>query len=110
MLFNLALVAAIVPAVLGYAIPPSAKAGDIIPNQYIVVLKESVSEAEFSSHRSWATERHTEASRKRDLGNKGMEHTYNFGNLKGYSGTFDAETIEEIASRTEVCTPFNTRY
>jgi|SRR5690606_6306198 len=80
-----------------------AKAGDVIPNSYIVVLKDSVSDAEFQSHRLWAVDSHSAALAKRgDLGTRGLKHTYNLGKLKGYSGSFDKETIAQIASRPEV--------
>lgn len=103
-LTNIALAAlAILPA-FGSPVPATPKAGDIIPDSYIVVLNEGVSNAAFQSHQSWASGVSTASLRKRGLEVRAetFDYTYNFGTLKGYAGTFDKETIEEIASRAEV--------
>lgn len=103
---NLALVAlAILPlGALSAVVPAHAKAGDAIPDSYIVVLKDSISKEAFSTHQAWAKDLHSAAARKRDTAAKlsGFEHSYNFGKLRGYSGSFDKQTIQEIASRTDV--------
>lgn len=78
------------------------KAGDIIPDSYIVVLKDTASTAQLSSSKSFAASVHSEAVQKRDVKVRGIKHTYNFGKLKGYSGDFDKDTIATIATRPEV--------
>jgi oryzin len=78
------------------------KAGDIIPDSYIVVLKDTVSTSELSSHKSWAQSVHSNAVAKRDVKAKGIKHSYNFGKLKGYAGNFDKDTIATISTRPEV--------
>lgn len=101
---NLALAAlAILPA-FGSPVPAAPKAGDIVPDSYIVVLNEGTSQSAFQAHQSWATSVHTASLRKRGLEAtaKTFEYTYNFGTLKGYAGTFDKATIDEISSRAEV--------
>lgn len=92
---------AVVPA---FAAPLSVpKAGDIIPDEYIVVLKEGVSSAAFSKHQDWASQRHSAAMAKRgEAPTKTFKYTYDAGNFKGYAGKFDKATIEEIGTREEV--------
>jgi oryzin len=81
----------------------AAKKGDIVPDSYIVVLKDDISASAFASHRAWANDLHSAALAKRgDTGLHGLRHTYNMGKLKGYAGTFDKETIAEISGRSEV--------
>lgn len=77
-------------------------AGDVIAGSYIVVLHPNISTQAFSNHREWATRLHAKHNAKRDTQNKGLGHLYDFGSLKGYSGTFDTETIREISARAEV--------
>jgi hypothetical protein len=81
----------------------AAKKGDVVPNSYIVVLNSDISATAFASHRAWANDLHSSSLAKRgDIGLAGVRHTYNFGGLKGYSGSFDNETIAEISARSEV--------
>ena len=87
------------------ALGAAAKIGDIIEDSYIVVLKPGITDSEFSSHYSWAADLHSEAVVRRGAAAaaKGIKHTYNIGKgLKGYAGSFNKETIQEIASRAEV--------
>lgn len=81
----------------------AAKAGDLVQDSYIVVLKNGISASEFAAHRAWANDLQSSALAKRgDTGHSGLKHTYNMGKLKGYSGTFDQQTIEEIKKRSDV--------
>lgn len=103
-LTNLALAAlAILPA-FGSPVPTAPKAGDIVPDSYIVVLNEGVSQSAFQAHQNWASSVYTASLRKRGLEAPAetFQYTYNFGTLKGYAGTFDKATIDEISSRAEV--------
>lgn len=79
-------------------------AQDVVPNSYIVVMNSDVSDQQFDSHRNWAANVHhfnIESSGSTPLG--GMRHTFNFLGMKGYSGTFDETTINEIAENPLVC-------
>ncbi|KAL7272639.1 hypothetical protein RUND412_004540 [Rhizina undulata] len=88
---------------LGSPIPQGSTVGAVVPNAYIVVLNENISESDFSAHRLWAADLHASSlARIGDTGTTGLKHTYSLGSLKGYSGTFDKATIDEIATRTEV--------
>jgi hypothetical protein len=80
------------------------KAGDIIPDSYIVVLKDTASTAQLSESKAFAAAIHSEAVQKREVKARGIKHTYNFGKLRGYAGQFDKDTIATIATRPEVRT------
>src|SRR5438045_9169033 len=68
---------------------------DVIKDAYIVIMKDGISEAEFSDHRLWAADLHASRLAKRGFSNTtGMKYTYDFANFKGYSGLFDADTIK----------------
>ncbi|KAF8541510.1 serine proteinase [Trichophaea hybrida] len=97
-LHHLILTATALQGALGAPTARALKAGDIIEGSYIVVLNSNISSSALSTHQSWATTRLA----KRNTGLSGLTHTYNLGELKGYAGSFDKETIEEIAKREEV--------
>jgi hypothetical protein len=100
---NLTITAAFVAAVLAAPLARDAKAGSIIPNSYIITLKPDVDQSGVASHLTWVNEVH-----KRSLGRRGfsgVEHTYEGAtSFKGYAGTFDEATIEEIRNSPEVST------
>lgn len=99
-LTNLALAAlAILPA-FGSPVPASG----VIPDSWIVILNEGISQSAFQAHQSWASNAQSESMRKRGLEARSttFDYTYNSGPMMGYAGTFDKATIEKIASRPEV--------
>ncbi|EEP78435.1 conserved hypothetical protein [Uncinocarpus reesii 1704] len=74
-----------------------ASSKDIIPNSYIVVMKDSVSSTEFDSHVSGVTNLHHEHLSKRGSTNfGGLKHMYSINGWQGYSGSFSRDTINEI--------------
>ncbi|KAK2734220.1 Secreted subtilisin-like serine protease sub5 [Myotisia sp. PD_48] len=77
------------------------KDANVIPDAYIVVMKENVSERQFSAHRSWVSDIHHNLTR-RGLDGEGVKHTYDFQRMKGYSGVFDRDTIRDIANDPNV--------
>ncbi|KAI1912735.1 subtilisin-like serine protease [Ophidiomyces ophidiicola] len=99
--FPLALVAL---SVNGAEILSAPAGAEVIKNSYIVVMKDDVSSQDFDSHRDWVANIHHERLARRgstDVG--GMRFTYKFdGALKAYAGSFDKETIQEIAKRPNV--------
>ncbi|EZF35208.1 hypothetical protein H109_06624 [Trichophyton interdigitale MR816] len=102
-LFSLSLCA------LSLAIPSKLigleNAQDVIPNSYIVVMKSTVSEAEFQTHQAWASKIHRRSLGERDEtlgGLDGLKATFEFEGLKGYSGAFDKKTIELITRNPAV--------
>lgn len=79
----------------GLTAPTQKRAGDVIPGQYIVVLKDEVDTNGFSAHQEKVKKLRTAK------GNK-IAQTYTIGNYKAYSGNFEAAAIEEIATLPEV--------
>lgn len=99
-LTNLALAAlAILPA-FGSPVPKSG----VIPNSWIVILNDGISASAFQEHQTWASNAQGASMRRRGLEARAatFDYTYNTKSMKGYAGTFDQATIEEIASRPEV--------
>ncbi|KAI9172215.1 subtilisin [Paramyrothecium foliicola] len=93
-----AFIAAVLAAPL---IPRGAKAGDVVANSYIITLKSNLDSSNVESHLSWVNDVHKRSLGRRDL--NGVEHTYEgLTSFKGYAGTFDAATIEEIRNSPEV--------
>jgi hypothetical protein len=85
---------ALLPAVLA---APAPRAPEVIPNKYIITLKDNVAA---DSHLSWVSDVHTRSLSKRDT--VGVENTYDIGKWHAYAGEFDEATIEEIKSNPEV--------
>jgi hypothetical protein len=95
--------AAALPFINAAAIIKPNNQKDVIKDAYIVVMKDGISAEEFSNHRLWAADIHTSRLAKRGSSDiSGVKYTYDIGNLKGYSGSFDADTIKEIASSSQV--------
>ncbi|KAM6537679.1 hypothetical protein FALCPG4_003587 [Fusarium falciforme] len=72
------------------------ESGKVVPGSYIVTLKPDAKASELTSHLKWVDDVHKRSLSKRDTDN-GVERTYDgkYG-FKGYAGTFDKETIQEI--------------
>ena len=76
---------------------------DVIPDSYIVVMKDEVSATAFEAHKNWLSETHRTNMTRRDMGFDGrVKHSYNFGRMKGYSGKFDQAAVDEIANDPNV--------
>lgn len=102
-LTNLALAALAILPVFGSPVPATPK-GEYIPDSWIVILNEGISQSAFQAHQTWASNAYAASLSKRGLEARSntFDYTYNTGTMKGYAGTFDKATIEEIASRPEV--------
>ncbi|KAL7782522.1 alkaline proteinase [Trichoderma ceciliae] len=89
---------ALLPAVLA---APTAhlKAPDVIPNKFIITLKEGAS-IDTDSHLTWVNDLHRRSLSKRNTA--GVEKTYNIHTWSAYAGEFDDETIEQIRASPEV--------
>lgn len=75
---------------------------DVIPNEYIIVMKDGVSATSFGSHRAWVADMHHYNLTKRSMSRHGIQRTYDFHQMKGYSGMFDKDAIREIAQDPDV--------
>lgn len=98
---------AALPLLQAAPIHTAADTEDVIPGSYIVVMKDDLSSETFDNHRNWVSNFHSRggmASRVRGS-NSGVQHTYDFGALKGYAGIFDEDTIQTIANTPDVSNP-----
>lgn len=77
------------------------KGAEVVPNGYIVVMKDDTSQQDFSSHRVWISSIHHNKTR-RGLDGAGVKQTYDFDHLRGYSGIFDEDTIKDISNDPKV--------
>jgi hypothetical protein len=77
---------------------------DLIPGKYIVQLKPEADIALVATHHNTVREIHARnlARRSDDDESAGIELEYDFGDFKGYAGSFDAATIEELKALPEV--------
>ncbi|KAI9896810.1 hypothetical protein N3K66_007832 [Trichothecium roseum] len=91
---------ALLPAALAAPTPEAAPAHkrEVIPNKYIVTLKEGVED--FAAHVSWVDDVHKRSLSRRDTG--GVEKEFHIENFNAYVGEFDDETIEEIKNHPDV--------
>ncbi|KAI1475039.1 hypothetical protein K445DRAFT_72960 [Daldinia sp. EC12] len=91
---------ALLPAAIAAPTPASQQKKEIIPNKYIVTLKEGVTSADFKSHVNWARSVHARSLNKRDTA--GVEREYNIASFNAYAGEFDEETLEQIKNHPDV--------
>ena len=70
--------------------------------KYIITLKEGIAYDKLSSHLNWVKDMHARSLDRRDLSLVGLEKKFEIGNFSGYSGAFDAATIEEIRKSPDV--------
>ncbi|KFA64470.1 hypothetical protein S40285_01101 [Stachybotrys chlorohalonatus IBT 40285] len=92
--------AALFATVAAIPVSASAHSGDVVEGSYIVTLKQDISDADVETQVVWANDVHKRSLAKRD-GLNGVEIVYN-GTFKGYAGTFDETTIEEIRNSPDV--------
>jgi len=106
---SLALLAAALSPILGAAAPVEARspsvagAGEMIPDSYIVILKEGVSHERFEAHQRWVQSKHeSRLGRRDDASLNGVHQGFTLGDLYGYHGTFDNDTLAEIRQSEDV--------
>ncbi|RMZ91037.1 hypothetical protein DV736_g1747, partial [Chaetothyriales sp. CBS 134916] len=85
-----------------------------VPDSYMVIFKDHVTEAAAGAHHNWVQSIHSEVSsvkmelRKRsqtpiqDTIYQGLKHVYSMPGLKGYSGHFDEDVIEQVRKHRDV--------
>lgn len=91
---------ALLPA--AFAAPtPAQQKREVIPNKYIVTLKEGISTEDFKSHVNWARDVHARSLTKRDT--VGVEKEYSISSsFNAYAGEFDAATLEQLKNNPDV--------
>ena len=103
----IAIAAAITPFIASAA-PVSAHqaADEVIPGKYIIQLKPEADVSSIASHLNVVRGIHARNLAKRDVAiaeeEAGVEREFGFGDFKGYSGAFDAATVEELKALPEV--------
>ncbi|KAF1922620.1 subtilisin-like protein [Didymella exigua CBS 183.55] len=101
-------IAAAVTPFFACAAPVSARqaADEIIPGKYIVQLKPDADVASIAAHHNVVRGIHARNLARRDNAaaeeEAGVEREFEFGDFKGYSGAFDAATVEELKTLPEV--------
>ena len=88
-----------------------------IPDSYMVVFKDHVSQANAAVHHEWVQALHLETENtKTELRKRsqlpmstdifsGLKHTYNIaGKLLGYAGHFDEDVVEQVRRHPDVST------
>ncbi|CAN9136147.1 unnamed protein product [Alternaria alternata] len=102
-----ALAAVAAPFVANAAPVDTPRANEVIPGKYIVQLKPDTDVASIAAHHNKVRSIHARnLARRGDDGAGGapVEREYGFGNFKGYAGSFDDATIEELKALPEVLT------
>lgn len=97
-----ALAAAALPFFVLAAPVPEAAAGDVIPGKWIIQLKP---EANIAAVASQVQDIHARNIARREISDAeigGIENEYDLGSFKGYSGSFDTATVEELKNLPEV--------
>lgn len=100
-----ALAAAAAPFLAQAAPVVAPRANDLIPGKYIIQLKPDTDVASIAAHHNKVRSIHARNLARR--GNDGpggapVEREYGFGDFKGYAGSFDEATIEELKTLPEV--------
>ena len=93
----------------------SAQNAEVIPDSYMIMFKDHVTQNLAAAHHGWVQDLHINTQqRKTELKKRsqtpivdemfqGLKHTYNIaGQLLGYSGHFDEEVIEQIRRHPDV--------
>ena len=88
---------------LAHAAPlPTRSTEDSIAGRYIVQLKPDVDVATFTAHREKVRSIVARHLGRRDDLNAGIDQEYDFGDFKGYAGTFDPAVVAELEALDDV--------
>lgn len=90
LLISLAAIAAALPTDKG-----------IIPGKFVVALKPT---DDLNLHARWVSDVNRESLSRRGVESVGIDKTFSFPGFKGYSGSFDEETIKIIKANSTVST------
>ncbi|UNI20254.1 Oryzin [Purpureocillium takamizusanense] len=100
--------AALLLAAAAAAAPFAAATPATIPSasgKYIVTLRSGITARDVDSHLEWVSDIHARSigrRRRHNLDLAGFGKKFEIGSFNGYSGQFDAATIEEIRNKDEV--------
>jgi oryzin len=96
LLYHLLVFAAAITPFFSHGAPVPIRSADVIPGRYIVQFVPDVDPASIAAHHN--TVHHL--ARRDGIAN--VEHDYDLGDFKGYAGSFDAATIEQLNALDEV--------
>ncbi|WEW62033.1 hypothetical protein PRK78_007533 [Emydomyces testavorans] len=100
---SVAITFAVLSAIDAASLLSVADRKDIIPDSYIVVLKESVSPRDFESHVTWASNIHNETLAKPgSSATSGLKYVYDINGWHAYSGSFNRDTLDKILKNDDV--------
>ncbi|KAK2735749.1 Secreted subtilisin-like serine protease sub11 [Myotisia sp. PD_48] len=81
----------------------SADKRNVIPDSFIVVMKKGISDAAFALHLNKTAEAHqASAALSGNAAITGVKHSYQINGWKGYSGVFNAATLNVIRNNKDV--------
>ena len=100
----------------GRAPVTTSSTSKVIPDSYIIVFKDHVTQLQATAHHDWVQDVHSSGLRKRtqiplmdavdgslDYMYKGLKHTYDLAEgFLGYSGHFDEHTLDQIRRHPDV--------
>ena len=72
----------------------------VVPGKFVVALKPT---DDLDLHARWVSDVNKEALTRRGVESAGIDKTFSFPGFKGYSGSFDEETIKIIKANSTVC-------
>lgn len=97
------LLGALLSGALAAPASPRGVSPQVVPNKYIVTLRNNLVQPQVDSHLSWVENVHRRSLSRRDSEASGGVDKVWSASFKGYSGEFDAATIQEIQASEEVC-------
>lgn len=71
------------------------------PSNFIVALKPTA-DVDLDLHARWVSDVHGQALARRGVESSGIDKTFSFPGFKGYSGSFDEDTIQIIKANSSV--------
>ncbi|CAI4219730.1 unnamed protein product [Parascedosporium putredinis] len=96
------LLGALLSGALAAPASPRGVSPQVVPNKYIVTLRNNLVQPQVDSHLSWVENVHRRSLSRRDSEASGGVDKVWSASFKGYSGEFDAATIQEIQASEEV--------
>jgi oryzin len=96
MFSRLATLLAVLPLAIAAPMIEAPQDAQVVPEKYIVVLKQGVTSQQLSAKLSFVNGL---AVRR----GYGLTHRYDFGQLRGFAGKFDDHTIATLQGHDDVC-------
>ncbi|EER25588.1 Secreted subtilisin-like serine protease sub4 [Coccidioides posadasii str. Silveira] len=75
---------------------------DVIPDSYIVVMKDEVATSDLEAHVTWVRNHHHSGHVRRNGTLTGLKTTFDISGFRGYLGAFDHDTLDEILADDKV--------